>query len=332
MKFLTGLAMSKSLSFVFLIWSSIAFAEITLPLPGVDMGQKSPYEEMKPTSDSPFLPSTDEEMKIEDSKKKSVHIPLEEFDADLDTPVTIREELKDYGMTMPGTLEGGTSYQRMSDKDLLYRFQGEGSRNISFYYINDAYDVTDTTGVYERTFGENQPRVMRGGSFHMSFEKFWIHNKVFLGWGMGFGVGLAQGRGSFTSGGVAAEQSETTFSLWTLPVDLGLVFEIPLGNWLKIGLSGGPSAMGLYQHRDDKDNDEDGKRIRQISWGYHGRANLKISLSHFMPGQAVKNMKAYEMTKMYLTLESRLQEFSNFKDNVSISGASFGLGFSFEYL
>lgn len=335
MKSLIGLVMSKSHSVVVLtfLFSFNSLAEISLPLPGVPIDDSVLERRMKESkTNSAFVPGDEfEEVDIK-TKKKSVYVPEDTDEAGLDSQVTTREKLKNFGSTVPHSMEGGESYERLSNRDLLYQFQGEGSKSFGFYYIQDTYDVSDANGIYQRTYGDNVSQAMRGGSVHLSYERYWVHNKVFLGWGMNFGVGLSQGKGSFTSSGVATEQSTTKFSLWTLPLDLGLVFEVPLGNWLKIGISGGPSAMGLYQHRDDKDNREGGKHLRQVSYGYYGRANLKISMSHFMPSQAVRNLKAYTMTKMYLTLEARMQEFNNFQDDLSITGQSFGLGFAFEYL
>ena len=333
MKYLIGQVMSKNLSFCFLL-SLIVFpswGDITIPLPGVPVETSVLEESIKEAeSGSPHVPGTTEETNVI-TDDKSVYLPSNDTDGDLEKAITLREELKNFGVTVPHSREGGESYQRLTNKDLLYRFQSEGTKSFSVFFIQDTYDVSDSAGVYQRTFGNDVSQAMRGGTLHVSMERFWVHSSVFIGWGANFGVGLAQGKGSFTSGGVSAEQSSTKFSLWTLPLDLGLVFEVPIGNWFKIGISGGPSAMGLYQHRDDKENGEGGKHLRQVSMGYYGRANLKISLSHMMPKQAINNMKAYNMTKMYLTLEARMQEFADFQDDLSISGNSFGLGFAFEY-
>lgn len=334
MKYLIGKAMNLKVSFLVLVtfFSLNSYSDITVPLPGVPLKNPNMLENQT-GGKAPFVPESIEPIDLPNTKKKSVYVTGQELDQGLGKDITTAEMLRSYGVTIPHSMEGGTSYERMSNRDLLKRFNNEGTRGFSFYYIRDQYDFLDDTGVYERTFGESAKRSVQGGSLHVSFEKYWSHRNIWIGWGMNFGVGLAKGNGSFTSGSVVAEQSETTFSLWTLPVDLGLVLDIPLGSWLKIGLSGGPSVMGLYQHRNDKDNGESGKRVRQVSYGYFGKANLKISLSHFAPKLAVRNLKAYQMTKTYLTLEARYQNFENFKEeDVSISGSSFGIGFAFEYL
>jgi hypothetical protein len=334
MKYLIGKMMNKKAKYLFLLFffSINSYSEITIPLPGVPLKNPNSIENLK-VQKAPFVPESIEESSPPDTDDKSVYVTGQEYKQGLGSKTTTAEMLRSYGVTIPNSMEGGTSYQRMSDRDLLKRFSNEGTRGFSFYYIRDQYDFFDSSGVYERTFGDTAARAVQGGSLHISFEKYWSHQSVWIGWSMNFGVGLAQGKGSFTSGTAVAEQSETTFSLWTLPVDLGLVLEIPLGTWMKIGLSGGPSVMGLYQHRDDRDNSESGKRVRQISYGYYGKANLKFSLSHITPNLAVQNLKSYQMTKTYLTLEARIQSFENFQDeDVSITGSSFGIGFAFEYL
>lgn len=334
MKSLIGKVMNRKANLVFLLFffSFNSYSEISIPLPGVPLKNPNIVEDLK-TQKAPFVPESIEPEALPETKKKSIYVTDQDYDQGLDKEITTAEYLRSYGVTIPHSMEGGTSYERMSNRDLLKGFNNEGTRGFGFYYIRDQYDFFDSTGVYNRTFGEAAPRSVQGGSLHFSFENYWSHRNIWIGWGMNFGVGLAQGKGSFTSGTAVAEQSDTTFSLWTLPVDLGLVLEIPLGSWLKIGLSGGPSVMGLYQHRNDRDNSDSGKRVRQVSYGYYGKANLKISLSHFSPSLAIRNLKAYQMTKTYLTLEARIQNFENFQDeDVSITGSSFGIGFAFEYL
>lgn len=335
MKSLIGTMMNKKANLVFfgLLFSLFANADISIPIAGVPLENKNPVESMEvDDSSTPHVPGIEYSNLKFKTKKKTVSLPEEGINSELDEAISKKESLKSWGISLPGTLANNSSYERLSDRDLLSKIQDAGDSSFSLIYISDEYDVSDTSGIYQRTYGDGVPKAMRGGSVHVSFDRFWIHSSVFVGYSMGLGVGLSQGRGSFTSGGVTAEQSTTKFSLWTIPADVGLVLEVPLGSWLKIGISGGPSGMALYQHRDDKENKEGGKHLRQYSWGYYGRANLKFSLSHLTPNQAVRNFRAYNMTKMWLTLEARMQEYANFQDDVSISGNSFGLGFSFEYL
>jgi len=42
--------------------------------------------------------------------------------------------------------------------------------------------------------------------------------------------------------------------------------------------------------------------------------------------------RQYSVTKFYLNLEARMNNVSNFQDDIEVSGSSFGIGFSFEYL
>ncbi|MFT6069389.1 MAG: hypothetical protein ACJAT2_003705 [Bacteriovoracaceae bacterium] len=335
MKYLIGRVMKTrvSLFFLFFFFSLNSYSDISVPLPGVPLKNPNIVEDLK-VRKAPFVPESIEESSLPKTDKKSIYVTDQEYSQDLGKDITTAEMLRSYGVTIPHSMEGGTSYERMSNRDLLKTFNNEGTRGFSFYYIRDEYDFFDSSGIYDRTFGKTASRSVQGGSLHFSLERYWSHKSIWIGWSMNFGVGLAQGKGSFTnSAGTVVEKSETTFSLWTLPVDLGLLVEIPLGSWLKIGLSGGPSLMGLYQHRNDKDNGESGKRVRQVSYGYFGKANLKISLSHLSPKLAVRNLKSYQMTKTYLTLEARIQSFENFQDeDVSITGSSFGIGFAFEYL
>lgn len=320
-------------AFLFLFTFSVA-ADISIPLAGVPLANPNIVNDIDTDGvEGPFVQGTNQKYSNDfSSSKESVALPDQGIDSGLETKTSELEQIESNGYKLPMSLKTGSSYQRLNNNELLSRFHEKGSRNFSFFYLNDNYDISDKAGIYQRTFDNNAPKSMRGGSLNISLDDFWTHDSVFVGWEVNVGIGLSKGNGSFTSGGVIAERSNTTFSLWSVPVDLGLVFEVPLGRWLKVGVSGGPSVMGLFQNRNDKENNEKGKRVRQASFGYYGTANFKVSMSHLVPLQSVRNFKAYEMTKMYLTFQLRFQEFSNFNDDLTITGTSFGLGMTFEYL
>ena len=90
--------------------------------------------------------------------------------------------------------------------------------------------------------------------------------------------------------------------------------------------------MGISQSRDDKERGEDEKHRRQYSFGYFGHAKAQISLSSLFHDLAFGGFSQYQMTNMYLNLEARHQSYENFQDDISITGTSFGIGFTFEYL
>ena len=90
--------------------------------------------------------------------------------------------------------------------------------------------------------------------------------------------------------------------------------------------------MGLYQSRTDLDRDNDDRYRRQISYGYFGQAKVQISVSAFFSGIAFSTYSESDMAGMYLNLEARTQSYENFQDDISITGSTFGLGFTFEYL
>jgi len=90
--------------------------------------------------------------------------------------------------------------------------------------------------------------------------------------------------------------------------------------------------MGLAQSRNDKNNGDPDQHKRQVSYGYFGHAKAQISLSALFHGLAFEGFSQYQMTNMYLNFEARHQSYSNFQDDITIKGTSFGIGFTFEYL
>ncbi len=214
-----------------------------------------------------------------------------------------------------------------TNKEIVKEVSNLKNSVFSFYYIRDDYDVTDSRGIFQQTYVNDQSAV-RGGSMMFSVEKAMLNSWVNILWGVNVGFGLSQGNGRFIDG----ERSDAKFSLWTLPVELGLTLEFPVSNWFILSAEAGPSAMGLYQVRSDFETGAKGKRRRQVGTGYYAEAKFKLSLSNIFSGTGFDYFSEYGISNTYLDIIARMQDYGNFQDDITITGQSLGVGFTFDYL
>lgn len=240
----------------------------------------------------------------------------------------LRHELKDSGYTVPGTYENAQSFLEFDKKNLTKDYRKASSGAINLSYIHNGYNYDSTNNIIDTTISSG-PKSVKGGSLLVRNDSY-LYRSDFanLHWSLGVGLGYNSGQGIFVTG----ERSDTKFSLWEVPVDLGIGAEINLGSWAKIAGTGGPSVMGLLQDRSDFERGEKGKRKIQYSPGYFTSAQLKINLSSLSPKSAHEIFTESEITNLLLNIEVRHQNYSSFQDEITLNGTSFGLGFTFEYL
>ncbi|MCK5882887.1 MAG: hypothetical protein KAG61_04300 [Bacteriovoracaceae bacterium] len=235
-----------------------------------------------------------------------------------------REQLKNVQEPM-GKYDDSTELISISKSELFEKYYRSGSGSFSFSYFR--LNHKSNNSAYSSMFDSEQTRDLGGILIH--FDKFVERMSSFeIGYSLGTGIGFRSGRGQFSS---AQTMSNTTFKLWTIPIDAHLAVAIPLWKFSKLYASGGPAGMILLQNRSDFNENEDGKNVNQVSYGYSARAALRISLSNMFVGSGQKMFRAYNVTNAFLSLEGRYDSFNNFQDDFSISGASMGAGFTFEY-
>lgn len=275
---------------------------------------------------SPYIINGDDPNAVEKSKPQGVdHVfaPPQEMDLKKDP----RSEYAETGYTLPGTFEGQKNYVDL-DKSLMaknYRKYSTGSFNLSF--IKNDYVYDSTADVINRTTTTG-PHSGKGGALILRHDSYFSKSAFAnLYWSIGGGIGFGTGKGFFADG----TRSDTTFNLWEIPVDAGLGFEIPITSWVKIAGTGGPSLIGLVQDRSDFERGDDGKRKFQYSFGYFAQAQFKINLS-LTEQTAYELFTESQLTNLFMNLEVRHQNYADFQDPIKISGTSFGIGFTFEYL
>lgn len=282
----------------------------------------------------PFFPDLGEvegkkfEEKLGEKTGDNTYIPYDN-ETVIDKTEEVKAAKKETGQVVPGTLDDREQYLATSNKELRRSFGRAGNGLFSFGYYRDTFDYDDSRNLFKKIFEESSGS-HRYGMLMFTFDKYISRSLKSIDFLMGinFGMGYNTGKGYFAQTG---QQSNTQFGLWTIPIDVSLTAGIHLLSFLRFDLSAGPSVMGLMQTRDDRESAEKGKRRRQVSWGYFGEGKLKIALSDIFGKSSFRLYSDYSITNFYLDLKGRYQNYSNFQDNITISGISFGIALSFEY-
>ncbi|MBT3584339.1 MAG: hypothetical protein HN509_05515 [Halobacteriovoraceae bacterium] len=249
--------------------------------------------------------------------------------------ITLNEQLASFGVEMPGKFDKRTNLLTFKDADFLKKIRNSSKSGMSFTYVKDNYNYKDRNGIFERTFEQGTGSIKAGYLF-FGFDRYLKKGDVNYAWGGNFGFGFNRGRGFFLNpdGTQSNEQSSAYFNLWTLPVDVSFKMELFTKSKVKLAVSAGPSAMGLYQTRSDRDQGEAKKRRRQIGFGYFGVMALKTDLS-ILPKSLFNSFEMFsqnQVSRTNLDLFLRYQSYDNFQDQLTIDGVSIGIGFSFEYI
>ena len=238
------------------------------------------------------------------------------------------KKFEDFGYTTPGSLEGKENYLEIDKKQMSYEFRRLSRKGINLTYLDNRNSYESNNDIINQTIGQGAGHV-KGGSLLVRSDQYFFHTFLLNGfWSLGSGVGFNSGKGIFVSG----ERSETTFRLWEIPLDLGLGLEIPIYHWFKVVGVAGPSGLALYQNRSDFKDGEKGKNKIQVSPGQFASAQFKINLSGFSDEYAHELYTSSNITNLLLNIEARYQSYQKFQDPIKVSGTSFGIGFTFEYL
>ena len=264
--------------------------------------------------------------------------PLETMEVDEDSPLVPGQS--NYGQTVAGQdsptqfnanepFSGldTNEYKTVTNEMILRPLVNKSRLSFAIDFYMNNFDYADSRGIYDSTFKSNSGAT--GGSLNLSSDFYISKGRANFGLGAGTGLGYATGKGIFSSNGSVSDMS---FNLYSIPVDFRLLIEIPLGRAVKLTTAAGPSAMVLRQNRSDRDAKEEGKTTTQIGYGYFGEAKLKLNLSYMMPDKGFEYYKFHEVNFMSVDLMMRTQNYSGFADNIEISGISYGIGVTFEFL
>ena len=318
--------------------SSVYAEDFGIALP--DQLQESEYdksptrEELKKFKDSGahvmgIVPEADLETKYQENKnEKSYNIP-EQGISEVPEP-SEREKLVSPDNPMPFKHENLENMVEIKNDGIYGNYYDQGESSFSFTYIKDSYSVTDDRNIYQSSYIDSNEG-LQGGFLLFNFDNYISRNFLSPFYGVGLGVGFSRGEGIFETSTDTA--SGVTFQLFMIPLDFRLGVTVGHGKYVRFSLAGGPSVMGLSQSRDDRGSSDEDKHRRQVSYGYFGHGKMQVSLNSIFNRLAFKAFQQYKMTNMYLNLEARYHNYANFQDeDIAMDGASFGIGFTFEYL
>lgn len=322
---MSGKLKASSFCFYLALLLNSAFAADANQNLGGQLSEENFEENYKDVEgESPYLSNKLSEEFISNQDGISPNIPGEASEEDL---LKIKPEKLNSGILVPGAAGNLDNILTTSDSLDFKARRKMSNTNFSFFYTQDNFNYQNDRDIYQKTY-RDAPRAQEGGSLHLGFDWFFVRSFIDLFINAGAGFGFNSGKGVFVTG----EQSDTSFKLWTLPVDLGLGLSIPISSYFKLTAMGGGSALGLYQSRGDREKNDEDKYVRQVGYGYYAQAKLQISLSGFMDQTAFEMYRDYQITNMLLDFIVRNQNYSSFGDPITVDGLSYGVGFSFEYL
>ncbi len=293
--------------------------EVEDSLGAIKTGESSPYVIENP------------EKEIENtiiSKDAQTAIIFNENHEEISDKVDVKAKFKDIGYTTPGTFEHNENYIETDKSAVVKDLRNHTQSSLTITFIKNGFNYASENDIINRTISDG-PKHVKGGALYLHSDQYFFKSAVLNVYlNIGGGVGYNSGHGLFVTG----DRSETTFRLWEIPLDLGLGVEIPIYHWFKIAGAAGPSVEALYQNRNDFQSGEKGRNKTQVSYGQYADLQFKINLTGFNSNYAYDLFAESKITNLSMNLEARYQNYQNFQDQIKISGTSFGIGFTFEYL
>jgi hypothetical protein len=247
----------------------------------------------------------------------------------LDKPLTKDLNLKSNGYLPPGTLENQKNYLELDKKIFAKDFRYKATSAFTFSYISDSFNYESQNDIINKTISEGY-RHIKSGLIQVRSDQYFFKTFALNGfWSAGTGLSYNSGRGTFVTG----DKSETKFTLWEMPLDLGIGLELPIYYWFKIVGTAGPSGMILSQNRSDFADNEKGKNKFQFGYGQFAQVQFRMNLTALSDHLAYDLFSSSQITTLSMNLEARYQNYKKFQDpEIAISGTSVGIGFTFEFL
>lgn len=249
-------------------------------------------------------------------------------DKELELKLSDKEKILSTGNEVAYTYENREDLITFKNDGIHKQIYNKAESSFSLSYFMDNYDISDSRGVFQRSFVDASG-AQRGGAILLNFDEYFSRGVFNTFYGFGLGLGYSLGKGVFSTS--TGTESNVEFKLYSIPVDLRLGFDLVTSRYFRLSVSGGPSVLGLWQSRNDLERDDGQRYRRQVSYGYFANGKLQISISALSSSKALNMFSISDVTNMFLNLEARIQSYENFQDDLSITGASFGAGFTFEY-
>jgi hypothetical protein len=327
--------------FFFMLISWGVYAQENYFIPGEGQVDEAYTEDSESEQGDYFIPNTLKGQVGDENLEESTWFLLGEGDSKLPQELESEEISEESNFLMTGTskqeyseLKGkklGTTLDHEEPYERLRGLRNDRETAYTLTILYDGTDYEDSRGVYDRSFGGDDAKWYNSVWAILSSEFYLIKAPIFsFALGANLGAGYKSGYGKFVG---REENSQTKFTLLTLPLDLSLVAELNFSHLVKVQLFGGPSAMFLVQSRDDREGSEEDKTIGQASLGYFAGTRLKMSLGKLFPASNQSMFLSNDVTNYFMTFDIRYQSYTNFKqEDIKLSGFSAGIGFAFEFL
>ena len=309
------------LSVIFL--TSYSFADMSQNMSG--QLTESPYEkdsEVEEGKESPFVSGNvqnDEATKF----KKNAGVIFPPGQASSDWTNNVKGD-------SPFTYKGDQNYLEFKNNTMVKDLYKVSDTSWGFSYFYDTYDYKDRNTIYARTFESDSADSVQAGYLMMNYRYNMYRGPLDLFFQLNAGLSYSTGKGIFSDDG---SQSKANFNLWLLPLEFTFGTKVHVGRYVGLSVSGGPAVAGLIQNRSDRDEDEDGKNLRQVGYGYSAEGSLDFSLSQIFPSYGIYLKNNSEVSDMTFSIIAKTMSLSNFNnEDIEITGTSIGLGFKFEVL
>ncbi|MFN8369444.1 MAG: hypothetical protein U0T83_02330 [Bacteriovoracaceae bacterium] len=274
---------------------------------------KSTLDEKNPVGSSGYIPSYNKTSTDEPKK------------------ITDREAALSSGNEIPFKYESEKEVITFRNEQLIKNFGTKGNNQFSISFIPDNFKYDNPAHSFKKTYREGD-KADFAAMLKIDGHSYFVKEFFDFGIGLGLSVGYNGGLAHFVSSEGGKTQSESRFRLWTVPADLSFLVDLNLSRFYNVGGKAGPSVMAIWQHRSDLPQGNSDKDIQQYSFGYFVEGNFKISLMDIFPQTTYEVFSQYDVTKMYFSIFARHQSYENFREKISISGTSIGVGFSYNYL
>lgn len=241
------------------------------------------------------------------------------------------------GSSLPGRYENYPQYLEYNNKEILDEYKYDGKDRINIGVIYDTYTYTNSANTFDRVYRDSLKSDVYG-ILTLSWERLIVNGDFkFLG-GIGTGFGYNGGKGIFEGESLDDQNTyseRTQISLYSVPLEAKLSIEFPVSRYMSLYGSGGPSAIFVQEHRNDKEQGESKRDRRQFGLGYFAEGAVKIYFGNIYKDLGFKQLSVSQINRFAMNLFARNQYYKFYKNenkNITIQGTSFGLGFSYDYL
>ena len=240
------------------------------------------------------------------------------------------------GNSLLGDFFAEESYYSYTNRDILDEVWGAEKGRLTFTFTRDDFSYINQSDNFEKIYRKHRDDSIRG-MVSAAYDFYYFTSFLSGYYGLGLGFGYNNGRGIFINKGQHLDNDlssidRANFNLFTIPMDARLGFELGVTHYFSLDFSLGPSFLSIIENRNDRSYESGERNKIQFSPGYFMQGTFRVFLSSLMKGLGVKLYGSDGVNKFSLNFSARMQSYDRFKeDGLSISGQSFGVGFTYDF-